>query len=42
MSTDKIEALLLKISFDGQDVEEFVEEVRRGVLFVMAYIPRRS
>jgi hypothetical protein len=38
MSTDKIEALLLKISFDGQD-EEFVEEVRRGVLFVMAYIP---
>jgi hypothetical protein len=34
----EIEALRLKISFEGQD-EEFVEEVRSGVRFVMAYSP---
>ena len=31
-----IEALRLKISFDGQD-EEIVEEIRSGVRFAMAY-----
>ena len=34
-----IEALRLKISFDGRD-EEIVEEVRSGVRFVMAYSPK--